>query len=356
MGSVGECIGGKYLLLRLLGEGGMGQVFEARNQNTGRRVALKVLLPEYARDFEVVQRFLREARSATSIQHPNVVDILDFDTDLATGLPFLVQEYLVGESLDAYLAAQPGNKLPPAEALRLLVPVLSAMAAGHRLNIVHRDLKPGNIFLARDNAGELVVKVIDFGIARHDATLPNGHDVTAADQRFRTRTGVIIGTPAYMSPEQAGGMPDIDARTDVWALGVILYELLTGKLPYDAPNVNLLIGKLLYESPTPIQQWEPTLPPGVVELVECALQRDRDARFASAVEMFAAASSRDLLDGSTTVMPSTPPLVRAPAPASVPRPSMPPMAPATSPPSLTAWVSTPTARPPLHRAVASQRL
>ncbi len=348
MSAVGESIGGKYVLLRLLGAGGMGQVFEARNQNTGRRVAIKVLLPEYARDPEVVQRFLKEARAATSIRHPNVVDILDFDTDPVDGRPYLVQEFLVGESLDAYLAAEPGNKLPVHEALRVLLPVLSAMAAAHRLNIVHRDLKPGNIFLARDAAGELVVKVIDFGIARHDATLPDGQGHTAADQRFRTRTGSIIGTPAYMSPEQASGAPDVDARTDVWALGVILYELLTGRLPYDAPNVNLLIGKLLYEAPTPIQDWDRSLPPGVVQLVECAVHRDRTQRFPSAAEMYAVASSRDLLDDVTTVMASYDPSgvpgngspSRAPK---LPRPSgdaVPSLA-VSSPPSLSPWESVP---------------
>lgn len=291
---LGATLGGKYLLLRLLGAGGMGEVYEARNQNTGRRVAVKVLLPEMARDHAVVERFLREARTATRIRHPNVVDILDLDVDASDGTPFIVLEYLLGESLESWLAAQPGQRMSVGEAMAILAPVLSAMAEAHRLRIVHRDLKPGNIFLTRGADGRFVPKVIDFGIARVEGSHPG--------ERFRTQTGVAIGTPAYMSPEQAAGEADVDAQTDVWALGVMLYEMITGRLPYEAPNVNLLIGKILYESPTPITAFDRTLSPDVVDLIERAVCRDRAARFPSAVEMLEAAAACDWREGATTVM------------------------------------------------------
>jgi len=292
---LGTTLGGKYLLLRLIGAGGMGEVYEARNQNTGRRVAVKVLLPDMARDHAVVERFLREARTATRIRHPNVVDILDLDVDASDGTPFIVLEFLLGESLDAWLEAQPNQRMPVGAAMIILAPGRAAVAISQRQRIVHRDLKPGNIFLTRGSDGRFVPKVIDFGIARVDASHPG--------ERFRTQTGVAIGTPAYMSPEQAAGDADVDAQTDVWALGVMFYEMIVGRLPYEAPNVNLLIGKILYEPPTPITAYDRTLSPDVVDLLERAVCRDRAVRFPSAVEMLEAAAACDWREEATTVMP-----------------------------------------------------
>jgi len=269
---VGDTIGGKYLILRVLGAGGMGQVFEARNQNTGRRVAIKTLHQSMLDEPTVVQRFLREARSASSVTHPNVVDVLDLDTDDAKGVPYIVQEFLVGQSLEDYLDGQPGHRLAPPDALRIMAPIMSALIEAHRKSIVHRDLKHANLFITRDAAGVIVPKVIDFGIARADHTNQDG---------VRTGTGTPIGTPRYMSPEQAAGSKSIDARTDVWSLGVVLYEMLTGRTPYDAPNFNLLIGKILYEAPTPITAVDPSLPTDIVSVLDVALAREVNERWDS---------------------------------------------------------------------------
>ncbi|MFO0626621.1 MAG: serine/threonine-protein kinase [Polyangiales bacterium] len=268
-----EEIAGKYRVIRMLGEGGMGQVFEAVNKNTERRVAIKTLHPRLAEDGAVVQRFLREARAATRVRHPNVVDVLDFDVDPVTKSPYLVQEFLVGDSLYDVLASKPGGRLGVDEALAIIVPVMSALVAAHAIGVVHRDLKPDNVFLVREGRGVVTPKLIDFGIAK----VFEGQ----AEGMRMTQTGAVMGTPGYMSPEQAGGAADIDGRTDIWSVGVMLYELLVGVMPYEAPNYNILVAKILFEEPTPILQVDPGLRPEVAAVVQRALMRSRDARFAT---------------------------------------------------------------------------
>jgi serine/threonine protein kinase len=190
-------LGEKYKVSRLLGEGGMGAVYEAENTWTRRRVAIKVMRPEFARDAEATQRFLREAQSAAQIDHPNVVSVLDLGRDAASGSLFIVQEFLVGKELRALIDAR--GALPTEEALALILPVVDGLVAAHALGVVHRDLKPENIFLAEARTGRVVPKLIDFGIAK--ALRPR-------ENEFRTVIGQAMGTPAYMSPEQARG----DAR------------------------------------------------------------------------------------------------------------------------------------------------
>ena len=271
--TVGETIGGKYRLDRLLGEGGMGAVYAAENLNTGRRVAVKVLHGEWTQRPEIVQRFLREARATTTIAHPNVVEVLDLDVDRERGIPYIVQEFLEGETLEGYLAARPGRRVDPAEALTILMPVMEALVAAHACGIVHRDLKPANLFLSRSRSGEMVPKVIDFGIAKH---------VDAVEgSASRTQAGTAIGTPSYMSPEQVAGLTDIDAQTDVWSLGIVLFEMLTGRLPFESPNLNVLMAKILYEAPTPISEHRADLPADLQQIVASALHRERPARLAS---------------------------------------------------------------------------
>ncbi|MDB4930676.1 MAG: putative serine/threonine-protein kinase pknB [Myxococcaceae bacterium] len=312
MTAAGDILGGKYRLGRLLGEGGMGQVFEAVNQNTDRRVAIKTLHAQWTREPSVVQRFLREARAATKIHHPNVVDVLDLDTDPATQTPYIVQEFLSGESLEDLLDARPGKHLPVDEALRFLVPVMGALVAAHELGIVHRDLKPANLFASRDRSGAVTPKVIDFGIAK----LMESHN----DSLKQTQTGSLIGTPRYMSPEQAAGASDIDARTDVWSLGVVFYEMLTGALPYDAPNHNVLVAKLQYEPPVPIVTHDSGLPPDVVAIIDRALQKKPADRFPTMQAMLDAAVACDAWAGSA-VPGSQPRVSSLPSPPPPPAPS-----------------------------------
>jgi serine/threonine protein kinase len=280
MTAVGETLGGKYRLDRLLGQGGMGAVYAAENLNTGRRVAVKVLHGQWMQRPEVAQRFIREARATTAIAHPNIVEVLDLDTDAARGITYIVQEFLEGETLEAHLAAQPGRRLAAREALAIAVPVMGALVAAHERGIVHRDLKPANLFLVRARNGEVVPKVIDFGIAK---------DVAAAENAaHRTQEGSAIGTPSYMSPEQVSGQTDVDAQTDVWSLGVVLYEMLSGRLPFESPNVNVLMAKILLESPTPLGAHLPDVPADLAEIVAIALRRERGERFGSVRAMLSA--------------------------------------------------------------------
>ena len=278
--NLGDTVAGKYRLDRLLGEGGMGAVYAAENLNTGRRVAIKVLHGEWTQRPEVVQRFLREARATTTIAHPNVVEVLDLDVDRDRGIPYIVQEFLEGETLEAHLGTRPGRRLEPAEALRLLLPVIGALVAAHARGVVHRDLKPANLFIARSRGGEVVPKVIDFGIAK-SVDAPGGSSQ-------HTQAGTAIGTPGYMSPEQVSGLPDVDAQTDVWSLGVVLYEALAGRLPFESPNVNVQMAKILYEAPTPLATVAPSVPDDLAAVVHTALQRERPHRFASMRAMLAA--------------------------------------------------------------------
>jgi serine/threonine-protein kinase len=201
---------GRYRIVRKLGAGGMGSVYEAEHQELGRRVALKMLHRDLTHTPEVVARFLREARATAKVRHPHVVDVQDVGSE--GGAPFLVMEYLDGEDLASLLVRE--GRLAVERATDLLLPVLAGVDAAHQAGIVHRDLKPENIFLLRAPGGELHPKVLDFGIAKV---------LDPAGSLTLTRTASLLGTPYYMSPEQARGARDVDGRTDQYALGVILY-------------------------------------------------------------------------------------------------------------------------------------
>ena len=268
---VGTTLGDKYLLQRLLGSGGFGQVYEATNVNTGGRFAVKTLHAYLVSRPGMLQRFLAEARVATKIQHENVIKVFDLDVDEKLGAPYIVQEFLTGETLDELLDRSPDRRLAPEDALRIAVPVMGALVAAHALGFVHRDLKPENIFLARRRNGEEVPTVIDFGIAKFS------EDVLS--DKPGTQAGVLLGSPLYMAPEQArGDAKNIGAQTDVWAMGVVLYEALTGRLPYEAETPQLVLGMIQFQEPVRLAERAPHLAPDLVAVIDRAITRDRSLR------------------------------------------------------------------------------
>jgi serine/threonine-protein kinase len=267
---------GRFRLVRPLGEGGMGVVWQAVDK-AGESVALKFLTVAAASRQEFHDRLRQEARATAAISHPNVVRFLDICED-EHGFPVLVMEYLVGESLADAIERE--AKLSLADTAFVLVPVVSAVATAHALGIVHRDLKPENIFLARSAEGLVVPRVVDFGIAKL-----TGYDVELARTRGITQTGAILGTPHFMSPEQASGERDIDAGTDIWALGVIAYYCLSGKLPIEGENFGQFFKNLLGGNVAPLHAVRPDLPAEILTVVMRALTVDRSARLSDLREL-----------------------------------------------------------------------
>ncbi|MCC6877441.1 MAG: protein kinase [Sandaracinaceae bacterium] len=270
---VGTTIGGKYRIDRILASGGMGTVFAGVHEWTHRGVALKVLNYEHAREPEVVRRFLQEARAAAQLKHANVVDVLDMGQE-PDGTVYLVLELLEGETLKACMKRGP---LAPSQLVTLLAPVMHALAAAHAKGVVHRDLKPDNIFLALDEAGRLVPKLLDFGIAK-----------VGSGESSSTRTGTMVGTPHFMSPEQVRGERDVGPAADVWSMGVVIYACLAGRLPFDADSAAAVLAKVITERPVPLLAVRPDLPPELGALVDRALQARPSDRFANMSEMLAA--------------------------------------------------------------------
>ncbi|MFO0647596.1 MAG: protein kinase [Polyangiales bacterium] len=283
---MGTVIGGKYHLLSVLGTGGMGAVYRAENTWTRREVALKLLHPELTNSREVVERFMQEAQLASQLRHPNIVDVLDMGQEPSDGSFFIVQELLHGNDLRTVIDAS--GRLDAETSIDIVLPLMGALALAHRRGVVHRDIKPENIFLAQDESGETVPKLIDFGISKI---------MTASrDARNLTQTGTLVGTPNYMSPEQARGDVLVDGQTDVWSLGVVLYEILSGRVPFDAPNQNMLMVKIITEHAQRIETVAPDLPASLAELVHRALAHDRAARFAD-MPVFIAAVLQSGLGG-----------------------------------------------------------
>jgi len=261
----GSVIDGKYEVEGTLGTGGMGVVYRARHKWTHREVAVKVLHADVASSQDTVARFLREARSAATLRHPNVVDVLDMGQD-DSGV-YLALELLEGTSLGALLRER--GKLPLEETLRHLLPVMDALTAAHGRDIVHRDLKPDNIFLARTTKGRVVPKLLDFGIAK----------IRSADSSISTQAGMIIGTPAYMAPEQVQGAEHVGVATDVWAMGIVTYECLSGVSPYLERLPQASLARILTQDVPPLAERAPELPAAVCDAVHRALKRAPEARY-----------------------------------------------------------------------------
>ncbi|MDH5672499.1 MAG: serine/threonine protein kinase [Myxococcales bacterium] len=272
----GQVIADRYQLIEAIGEGGMAAVWKAEDRTLMRQVAVKFLFVHASRDPEaMVDQFLREARIAASVQHRNVIQTVDFGTTDGHQ-PFMVMELLDGESLGDRMLRQP--PLSAQALIHLMSLILRGLAAVHDAGIVHRDLKPHNIFLQRD--GDAVYpKILDFGISR---SLEQAQDRPSA---IATQEGMIVGTPDYMAPEQARGRGDIDRRADIYGVGVMLYEALTGRLPFSADSVGDLIVKIITEEPPRPQALRPELPAALAEVIERAMSKDREHRYADARAM-----------------------------------------------------------------------
>lgn len=262
---------GPYRILKPLGEGGMGVVYEALHDSIERRVALKVLHPEYARNPDAVTRFFNEARAVNRIEHPNIVQISEFG-QADDGAAYLVMEFLRGETLDQRLErlVAKGRRMQLAEVVQIGVQLADALAAAHEKGIVHRDLKPCNVMLVPDTlspSGERV-KLLDFGIAK----------LTQGAGGKATKTNALMGTPQYMSPEQCRGAGGVDDRTDVYALGVILYELLAGRPPFVAEEPIAYLAMHNSQPPPPLADRAPQTPEKIRKLVHRLLEKDKAAR------------------------------------------------------------------------------
>jgi serine/threonine-protein kinase len=284
---LGAVIAGKYQLKRLIGTGGMGEVFEAENRVLKRMVAIKIVRGAIATP-EAIARLEREVLLVSAVQHPNICDVYDAGS-LSDGSPFIVLERLYGETLDQVILRE--NRLPLDRAIDLFAQVLSGLQAAHGAQIVHRDLKPQNVFCVDRLGCAPLVKLLDFGLAR---------DISGLRAKTITRPGALLGTLRYMSPEQLLGKR-VDARADLFAVGVMLYEALSGRHPFDAPTMADLQASILRSSPTPIAD----VPRAVADVVERCLAKNPDDRWKTAVDVQralhrAAGHSRDPLDAPSS--------------------------------------------------------
>ena len=271
----GTVVAGKYRVEHKLGIGGMGEVYLATHDVLGIRVAIKVLLPVVVRDKQIVARFLQEARAAARIEGEHIARVSDVGT-LQDGTPFMVMELLEGEDLGVTLANQ--GVLQPPVAVAYLIEAMTGVSEAHERGFVHRDLKPSNLFVVKKRGKRDRVKVLDFGISK------NGLD--GAPQI--TTTGVTLGSPAYMSPEQVKNTKSVDVRADVWSLGVIAYELMTGTLPFPGDTTGAVLAAVLSEDPVPPQTVNPNIPPELGDVVMKCLRRTPSERFATVNDLSAA--------------------------------------------------------------------
>jgi serine/threonine-protein kinase len=280
---IGQTVG-NYLVTQKLGEGGMGSVYLAEHPTIGKKVALKVLHAEFSTNPEVAERFFTEAKAVNAIGHPNIVDIVDYGV-LQAGpggrdrLVYFIMEYLNGPALAQVLRNE--SPLTPERALTIALQVADALAASHKTMIVHRDLKPDNIILIRRGRENDFVKLLDFGIAK----------LTGSDglSSHKTRTGLVLGTPAYMSPEQCEGRASVDHRTDIYALGVVLYEMLTGRVPFIGEGYGEILVQHLTQQPVPPSQFR-MMSPHVEQVVLKALEKRPEMRYPTMDEFIRAMS------------------------------------------------------------------
>jgi serine/threonine protein kinase len=274
----GDILAGKFRIERVLGIGGMGVVVSALHLHLDERVAIKFLLPEALANPEAVARFGREARAAVKIRSEHVARVIDVGT-LETGAPYMVMEFLRGRDLAALI--RESAALPVAKAVEYVLQACEALAEAHALGIVHRDLKPANLFLTARADGSPCVKVLDFGISKVTFGSASGGDAAM------TRTQAIMGSPLYMSPEQMASARDVDPRSDIWAVGTVLYELLTGSVPFVAETMPQLCTLILHAEPPPMRSLRADLPAALEAVVQRCLRKDRRERYANVAALAA---------------------------------------------------------------------
>lgn len=273
--AIGRIVDRKYRLTGTLGEGGTSIVYEAERLDSGAKVAIKILHPSLADDADAVARLRHEAELVCALAHTSICAVLDVGR-LAEGIPYLVMPRLYGESLAERIER---GAVSVAELGPVMLDIVSALEAAHARGIIHRDLKPENVFVEHHGPGApLTGKLLDFGVAKSILTDPNEHP------RF-TDTGVVMGTPYYMAPEQARGEVKLDGRVDLWAIGVICYEALSARRPFFANNYNALLVQVLTVEPTPLERLVPDLPIAMFEFVVRAMKKVREHRFQTAAEM-----------------------------------------------------------------------
>ncbi len=291
---VGELLDGKYRLVERLGGGGMADVYRAQHETIGRAVAIKVMLRKHAVSAVHVLRFLREGRAANMAHHPNIVHVVDVGLD-DKGVPYIVQELLEGEDLGRVLARS--GRLRAGEALRVLRPIVAAVAAAHACGVVHRDLKPENVFLARTDDGQTVPKILDFGISKIVRGAVEG-DLTAA--------GTTLGTPAYMAPEMLERAGQASSQSDVWALGVLLFEAVTGRLPFASQQHAALTVEISSVAALRLADVAPDAPPALALVVDRCMRRDPSERFADASELGQALDEIVVMEGIDVTIDTAP--------------------------------------------------
>jgi serine/threonine protein kinase len=269
---------GNYQVRQKLGEGGMGSVYLAEHPHIGKKVALKVLHAEFASNTDVVTRFFNEAKAVNDIGHPNIVDIVDYGAlqlgPGGEGLVYFIMEFLPGLTLTQLLQRE--APLAPERALGIALQVADALSASHKANIVHRDLKPDNIILIQRGRERDFVKLLDFGIAKLTGDQPGSR---------RTRTGLVMGTPAYMSPEQCEGRGNVDHRADIYALGIVLYEMITGRVPFFGEGYGEVLVQHLTQPPPPPSTIRGIIPPHIEQVILKALEKRPEQRFPTMDEM-----------------------------------------------------------------------
>ncbi len=307
IGQPGQIIDGKYRITRLLGSGGMGAVYEGENVRIRRKVAIKMLHGSVSSQPEVVARFEREAQAAALVGSEHICEVLDLG-ELPDASRYMVMEYLEGDTLSGLI--KKSGRLTPAQSIPILLQILEALGAAHAAGIIHRDLKPDNVFIIpQKGAVSNFVKILDFGVSKFSQLGGEAMNVT--------RAGAVVGTPYYMSPEQARGSSAIDQRTDIYAIGVLLYQASTGQVPYQAETFNELLFKIVLEVAPPPQVYAPDIDPEFAAIIQRAMAREPDQRYQTCVQFrdalaqFQAMRVNPLPQFS---MPARPPTLSTPGP------------------------------------------